>query len=76
MTAAEALRAGGIVALADVSSRYPQGYVLQLAERVTPASVTFMVTHARGLVRRAARAALRRTRAALPRAWAAGPPRD
>lgn len=50
MTAVEALRAGGIVALADVSSRYPQGYVLQLAERVTPASVTFMVTHARGLV--------------------------
>ena len=50
MTAVEALRAGGIVALADVSSRYSQGYVVQIAERVTPASVTFMVTHARGLV--------------------------
>ena len=48
--AVRALRGGGIVALADVSSRYAQGYVLQLAELVTQASVTFMVTHARGLV--------------------------
>jgi 3,4-dihydroxy 2-butanone 4-phosphate synthase/GTP cyclohydrolase II len=48
--ALEALRAGGIVALADVSGRHAQGYALQLAQLVTPASVTFMVTHARGLV--------------------------
>lgn len=49
-TALEAIRNGKMVILVDDEDRENEGDLVLAAELVTPASINFMVTHARGLV--------------------------
>src|SRR5204862_360953 len=44
------IRAGKLVIVADDESRENEGDLVGAAERVTPAMVNFLATHARGLV--------------------------
>ncbi len=49
-TCVEAFRQGQMIVVADDESRENEGDLIVAAEKVTPGSVNFMVTHARGLV--------------------------
>src|SRR5437764_12644875 len=44
------IRAGKLVIVADDENRENEGDLVGAAERVTPAMVNFMATHARGLI--------------------------
>ncbi|MGD0387404.1 MAG: bifunctional 3,4-dihydroxy-2-butanone-4-phosphate synthase/GTP cyclohydrolase II [Tepidisphaeraceae bacterium] len=46
----EELKAGRMVVLTDDEDRENEGDLVMAAERVTPAAINFMVTHARGLI--------------------------
>ena len=46
----EDVRAGKIIIIVDDKSRNNEGVFFQAAEKVTPASVNFFITHARGMI--------------------------
>ena len=45
-----AIRAGGMIVVVDDEERENEGDLTMAADRVTPEAVTFMITHARGLL--------------------------
>src|SRR5580704_1845762 len=46
----EELKAGRMIVLVDDEDRENEGDLVMAAEKVTPADINFMVTHARGLI--------------------------
>ncbi len=46
----EAIKKGNIIIIVDDRSRNNEGVFFQAAEKVTPASVNFFITHARGMI--------------------------
>jgi 3,4-dihydroxy 2-butanone 4-phosphate synthase / GTP cyclohydrolase II len=48
--AVAAIRAGGMIVVVDDEERENEGDLTMAAERVTPAAVNFMITHARGML--------------------------
>ncbi|KRM33169.1 3,4-dihydroxy-2-butanone 4-phosphate synthase GTP cyclohydrolase II [Agrilactobacillus composti DSM 18527 = JCM 14202] len=48
--ALETLKNGGMIILADNEDRENEGDLVALAEDITPATVNFMITHAKGLL--------------------------